>query len=343
MKPAAMTWKSLGLIYGLAAFVCFPAATRGDYSFQTFGIPSGNSTGQAFAYGISDSGQVALQSTAGYNFVREANGTFTAVSYPGVFITLNNAISSDGRIAGELVYSDFGPVGAFERSADGQTYTTISDPPGAVNHSTTLFGINSSGELVGSYTNSSAQFTTSFLRSADGQTYTTIQVPGEPAYYTSAFGINDKGQVVGTFFNGSIEQYFIRSADGLSYTTFSGPGQFDGGNSFYRGPSINDAGQVAGTYILNGVEHGFVRDSSGQITTVDVPGGYDFTNITGINNLGQLVGDFDSQPGGFTEAFIATPGLATVPEPASLAMVGLGLAAVAGFVRIRRVKAAYAA
>jgi hypothetical protein len=41
--------------------------------------------------------------------------------------------------------------------------------------------------------------------------------------------------------------------------------------------------------------HGFVMDTHGSFTTIDVPGAI-YTFATGINNLGQIVGDYAVHP-----------------------------------------------
>jgi hypothetical protein len=58
--------------------------------------------------------------------------------------------------------------------------------------------------------------------------------------------------------------------------------------------------------------------SGSSFITIDVPGAI-FTEAFGVNNAGQIVGDYmDSS--GVVHGFVAT----AVPEPCSLALVGVG-------------------
>ncbi len=94
------------------------------------------------------------------------------------------------------------------------------------------------------------------------------------------------------------------------------------GATFTEAWGINDSGEIVGNYVdAANVTHGFV-DLGGTFTSFDVPGA-NLTTITDINNSGQFVGWYtDSASGLF--GFVATP--TSVPEPASLSLVVIGLA-----------------
>ena len=73
---------------------------------------------------------------------------------------------------------------------------------------------------------------------------------------------------------------------GFTFTNMNPPGSTTG-----QATSINDAGKVGGFFTdALGVTHGFL-DSAGIFTPFDAPRAA-FTQILGLNNLGQFVGDY---------------------------------------------------
>jgi probable HAF family extracellular repeat protein len=68
-------------------------------------------------------------------------------------------------------------------------------------------------------------------------------------------------------------------------------------------------------------------------TQLDVPGAYNGTSASGINDAGQIVGSFGDSTG--QHGFLATPNAAPTPEPATDALVGTGLLLI-GLPMIRR-------
>jgi uncharacterized membrane protein len=187
----------------------------------------------------------------------------------------------------------------------GGVYQTV-DKPGALQ--TLPLGINSAGQIVGGYTDERGGARGFVLSSG---IYQAVAVPGAEDS-TLPWGINDAGQVVGYYRKDGFSPLGFLFSGG-NYTTFSVPGSIFG--TVARG--INSQGDIAGDYFGG---HGFVL-SGGNYNRFDEPGGF-YTEVYGINDAGQIVGD-DGKGG-----FVATP---AVPEPASLLMCLIGALGLLGY------------
>jgi probable HAF family extracellular repeat protein len=144
----------------------------------------------------------------------------------------------------------------------------------------------------------------------DGGVFTEINFPG--AVSTSHLNINRQGQIVGIFFpdNQGAGHGFLLS-DGI-YTQIDSPGAVAPGPGITATGAygINDRGQIVGSsYDARGLRHGFLLEN-GVFTPFDPPG----SMMTGVGGI---------------HGFLATP----VPEPGTLGLIGMGLAA---FVALRR-------
>jgi uncharacterized membrane protein len=98
--------------------------------------------GGGIAFGINNRGQISGQSAAGGSFIRERDGSFTVVAFPGASDTQAFGINNRGQVAG-LYYSDI--THGYVRYEDG-TFQTV-DAPGA--DVTWLWGINDIGTITG--------------------------------------------------------------------------------------------------------------------------------------------------------------------------------------------------
>ena len=202
--------------------------------------------------------------------------------------TVANGINSLGQIVGTYLDAA-GNGGAFLRSADGKTFTTI-DVPGSAPHSTTANGINNLGQIVGSYFDSTGR-RHGYIRSAAGD-FTlfdiTCQITDDYVAAGDASSINDQGEVVGPCSTSGTNNGYLRQPDG-SLVTIAAP------FFAYTIPlAINNLGQIAGSGLMGnivlGTRHGFVRSPSGTYVQFDLPGVSGATQLSAFNNVGQLAG-----------------------------------------------------
>lgn len=125
--------------------------------------------------------------------------------------------------------------------------------------------------------------------------FQTIDAPGA-AGGTFAFGVNASGLVSGYTIDGSGGYHGFVWQDGtattLDYTGIPGVAA-----TFLF--QDNSAGQVAGYYTgTDGDSHSLIYNTAtGTWTTVpDAPGGYPFNAAGGINDMGQLAGNYSTDP-----------------------------------------------
>ena len=164
-------------------------------------------------------------------FLRNTNGTYTELSFPGAIATIPAGIDDAGNIVG--------------------TYITVPNPPSACN-ATALATANG------------------FIRDANGN-YTTVDPPASAgAQETVVTRISDAGDIIGVYSTvqttlgqvfgdsaipaGVAGAYFVRSADGTFNTVpspFAVPGQ--------QGPlGINPRSTLVGFYTDGTGDHGFI-------------------------------------------------------------------------------------
>jgi hypothetical protein len=227
--------------------------------------------------------------------------TFTAIDFPGAASTIPWGINSSGDIAGLYTSADKSTHGFLK--SRGQ-YVSVDFPGAAL---TEAFGISPNGDVVGDY---AATLTGSgphhgFVLSRDG-TFTTIDYPGSTT--TTARGMNSRGDIVGSFaLSDNVSHNFAMTAN-----QFSAIGQFTtldevpGSTTASTGILGVSGGEIVGAYSsADKVVHGFVL-SDGQFTTIDAPPGASYTNVTGMNSRGEIVGRYIVN--GVTHAYLLSGG-----------------------------------
>jgi len=220
--------------------------------------------------------------------------SFTSFDFPGTTETVPEKLNASGEIVGFYVDS-LGLQHGF--LLQGGSFSTF-DFPGAVDN--VLEGINDSTQTTGAYDDSS-QVTHGFL--LQGGTFSSFDVPNGVGA-TQPEGINDSTEVTGTYYDAGtgLEPGFLRQPDG-SVVDIVPP--HSGGYTEAHG--INNSGTIVGRDI-GAVSQGF-QLSNGTYTYIDVPGATN-TSIFGINNLGDIVGDY-VDASGVQHGFVMSNGIVT--------------------------------
>ncbi len=292
----------------LLAAWCTVSASAAEYSFQTltynpgeFGLSSSGAGGFMTPLGINDLGVVVGQAgdsetdTFTFTFDSEA-ANYSVICCTGTSGFFGAAINNGNTIFAydEYVHDPEGP-----NPVDGPLvgYTTtagsfrIPGEPADV----AAGGVNDSGQAVGNYLTATSQ-TDGFLYS--GGTISSISVPG--AAVTIPVGISNAGEIVGNFEGASTGSGSFLDLGGVIFTNLD-----------------NSIGGISssGEYIVGSNGSGAFVSFDGLMSQFSAPAEYEGITLTGVNDVGQIVG-FGNDFG-----FIATP----IPEPASWLIVSLGL------------------
>ncbi len=189
--------------------------------------------------------------------------------------------------------------------ADPFTYTTIDFPGATVSGAA---GINNPGQIVGGYTLADGT-RHGFLYS--GGIFSTIDDPLATTG-SEALGINDSGEIVGAYdLNPPEAGHIFEGTHGFSdsggaFTTIDDP---SAGVTSTTAEKINKSGDIVGVFRMGGPGNGFL-DSGGVFSTVNFPGGVG-THANGINNAGEIVGQYKASLGARHQGFLDNGGVFT--------------------------------
>jgi probable HAF family extracellular repeat protein len=305
-KAAHRLWPFLAaivIVLQIFATVAFGQASEpSSYTFSTIDVPLPD--GQldfTSLQDINDEGQIAgafTNSNLGpYGFLLDFNkkkvrSTKIRCRDRDVVSTAPQSINSLGEIAGfasvvvERVQIPeqrrkvpITQIKGFFRDRRGKC--TILDFPGA--NLTEALGVNDGGQVVGDYRDANTGSFHGFLWDA-GQ-FMMIDVPFTGGHSTSPSGINNVGQIVGFYDDNNGRHGFLYS-DG-TFTSFDFP------EAVVTLPfDINDNGQILGIFTTDTGSGSFVL-AEDTFRTFDVPfPGVVLTQVSGINNEGQIVGRY---------------------------------------------------
>lgn len=292
----------------------------GGYTFLNVNGPNAgtNAGGGTNFNGLSDLGVSVgfdIDNNGGFhNFIGDVFGTPTPLNINNSLTAMAFGINSALHVVG----TDGNGNAFFIQNGNVQTFI-----PGG-GSTAAAFGINDHGSIVGQYTVSSGQMPGFFLANHNGSGFVRVDAPSGPDI-VNAQGINDKGRIVG----------FYLGTDGQDHGFWAWVSEAK--NEHLTGIAIKDpsipvvAGEPGATFVFsqilavnnNGMAVGYYGDSTtsqhgflynlitGKYTFLDDPAeafnnGVEVTQITGINDSGEITG-FYSDANGVFHGFFAWP------------------------------------
>ncbi len=204
---------------------------------------------------------------------------FTTIDYPGATHTHAMGINDAGDVVGGYhTTANMNGMPSHGFLLSGGKFTQI-DYPDATN--TWVTGINSQGTMVGIYRDAGGKHHGFVLSKG---TFTSLDYPGSDM--TMAYAINSAGDIVGAVGRG---QGFLLKGGVWTVLDYRPQASSNVGTV---GIGINDAGMMVGEWDTRGTQHGVVYNISKQTFTQIDYGGGGSTEVTGINNAGDIVGTY---------------------------------------------------
>ncbi len=172
------------------------------------------------------------------------------------------------------------------------------DLPGA--EDTFAEGINDNCDVVGVFEATDEHYhgflCPNFCKNPDA--FLQIDLPGTAkSGYIVAHGINNNSQIVGEFEDGSFtdHSFLLASPFGIPQVTKFDPPAVDCIDcERSEANGINDTSVIVGFFEDGNDGSGYVRAANGSFQTVNVLSFPNETEVYGINNKGQIVGEFES-------------------------------------------------
>jgi probable HAF family extracellular repeat protein len=291
-------------------------AENGGFSFTNFNGPNaGTNAGDGTTMdGVSNKSMTVGfdedNSGVFHNYIVNWNTrTITELNIHGSTSAMANGINSAGTVVG----TDGNTHAFYETKGKVTTFIPLNGM------SAVDFGINDKGAIVGQVVTSTT--TPGFIR-VNKKTVIEINAPSGPDV-VNAQGINNNGLVIG-FYQGTDGQVhgFKANEKSAKHGRLTGtaiadptipnvPGEPGATFVFSQILGINDHGIAVGYYGDSTTsQHGFIYNTNtGQYSFLDDPSeafcnGVEVTQITGINNAGQITG-FYSDANGVFHGFVA--------------------------------------